>query len=134
MILSYQNVLYSEKVEVNENTLDYIMEKLADTVRIKYAEILNVDILQDIINNLRVKYPVLVDEISANNISIGLILDVVKAFINRGNGMIYLPKIMEIILREKRENEHITTTALAEKVCSELERKDNFWIVMGTRK
>lgn len=68
-----------------------------------------------------------------SKISYGLILDVIKEFISRGNGMVYLPKILEIIEREKREDDSITTTELKEKVCNQLERKDNIWVVLGTR-
>lgn len=134
MILAYQNVLYSEEINlINENTLDYIIEKLGQVVRNKYAEIINVDILSDMLNNLKTKYPVLINQIEFNKIPYGLILDVVKAFINRGNGMIYLPKIIEIIECEKRENDYITTVELVEKVCNQLEKKDNIWVVLGTR-
>lgn len=134
MILAYQNVLYCEKLEtVNEKTIDYIIERLGYVVRNKYAEIINIDILKDILDNLRIKYPVLIDEITSNRIPYGLILDVVKAFVNRGNGMVYLPKILEAIEREKRENAYITTAEIIDKVCKQLERADNIWVVLGTR-
>lgn len=135
MILSYQNVLYCEKIEkINENTIDYIIEKLGCIVRDKYAEIINIDMLKDIMDNLKIKYPTLIDEILSKKISLGLILDVTREFVKRGNGMIYLPKILEIVEREIREDEKITKMELVEKVCCELERKDNFWVVIGTRK
>ncbi len=134
MILAYQNVLYSEVIDViNENTLDYIIEKLGQVVRNKYAEIINMDILNDMLDNLKTKYPALINQIEFSKIPCGLIVDVVKAFINKGNGMVYLPKILEIIEREKRENDYITTVELIEKVCNQLERKDNIWVVLGTR-
>ncbi|MBE5939069.1 MAG: helix-turn-helix domain-containing protein [Lachnospiraceae bacterium] len=135
MILAYQNVLYCEEIDfINENTLDYIIQKLGQVVRNKYADIINVDILNDIIDNLKIKYPVLINQIEFRQIPYGLILDVVRAFINRGNGMIYLPKILEVIEREVREDGNITTAELIEKVYNQLERKDNIWVVLGTRK
>lgn len=134
MILAYQNVLYCEEIEViNENTIDYIIERLGYIVRNKYAEIINIDILKSILDNFKIKYPALIDEIALNKIPYGLILDVIKAFINRGNGMVYLPKILEIIERDIREDEKVTTEKLIEKVCCQLERKDNFWVVLGNR-
>ena len=134
MILAYQNVLYSEEIDlINENTLDYIINKLGNVVRNKYAEIINMDILNDMLDNLKIKYPVLINQIEISKVPYGLVLDVVKAFINRGNGMVYLPKILEIIEREKRENDYITTVELIEKVCNQLEREDNIWVVLGKR-
>ncbi len=128
LVVAYQNVLYREEVEeINVNTLERIKTMLEKVVRDHYTEIINVDILKSLIDNLRIKYPILVEEAIPNRISYALLLDVVKGVMVRGNDLIYLPKIIEIVEREKRENGQISTNELIDKVCMQIERKNNFY-------
>ena len=130
-ILAYDNVLYREELtEIKEDTCWYVFEKLRQTVREKYAEILNVDILKSLTDNLRIQYPALIDGVVPEKISYGLLLDVCKEFLNRGNSLIYLPKIIEVMERGIRECPEITVSGLTEQVCMQIERKDNFWVMI----
>ena len=131
-ILAYENVLYREEVEqVDENTFDYILGKLEETVRTKYAEILDADIIKGLADNLRLQYPALITGIVPEKISYGRLLDVCKFFINRGNSLMYLPKIIEAAERTLREQPGCTTKELSEAVCSQIERPDNFWVMLN---
>ncbi len=134
MILAYQNVLYSEEVnEVNETTLEHIMQKLEKVVHSRYTEIINVDMLRSMVDNLRIKYPTLVDEAIPSRMSYALLLDVVKGVLARGNSLIYLPKMIEIAERESRENEQISTISLIENICNQIECVDNFYVLMSEK-
>lgn len=105
MILAYQNVLYNEELDaVDEKTLDYIIQRLGETVRSKYAEILNVDMIKDLIDSVKITYPALVESIVPDKLSYGLILDVTRGFLERGNGMVYFPRILEFLEHEVRES------------------------------
>lgn len=135
MILAYDNILYAEELDViNEKTVDYIVERMGETVRRKYAEILNVDLLKDLVDSVRVSYPTLVEGIIPEKLPYGLVLDVIKGFLQRGNGMVYFPRVLEFLEHEVRENPHRTASELVEAVAKHLERPDNFWVVIGKRR
>lgn len=129
MILSYENVLYEEELDsIDEHSLEYIIEKLGWITKNKYAEIISVDILKKLTDNLKIEYPALIEGIVPERISYGLLLEVTKKFVCRGNSLLYLPKIIESIECHLRNNENISTTELIDRVCKDIERKDNFWI------
>lgn len=130
-ILSYENVLYQEEVEqVDENTFDYILGKLEENVRIKYAEILDADMIKGLTDNLKLQYPALICGIVPEKISYGRLLDICKVFLNRGNTLMYFPKIIEEAERVLRENPGISTAELAAEVSNKIERTDNFWVML----
>lgn len=134
MILAYHNILYEEELQsIDEETLDYLMEVLRTTVYQHYAEILNVDIIKDLVENLKGIYPALIDGIVPKKLSYGLILDVTRGILKRGNGMLYFPKVLELLEHEIRENEQATIAGRIEAVAKQLEREDNFYVVMGRR-
>lgn len=130
MILAYQNVLYDEELAtVDEKSLDYIIERLGEIVRKKYDEILNIDL----IDSLKTTYPALVEDVVPEKLSYGLILDVTKGFLRRGNGMVYFPKVIELMEREVREAKSSSVPEMIDSISKQLEREDNFWIVIGKR-
>lgn len=134
MILAYDNVLFQEELDViDEKTVDYIFERLGETVRKKYAEILNVEMIKDFVDSVKVTYPTLVEGIIPDKLPYGLILDVTRGFLNRGNGMVYFPRVLEYLEHEMRESSNRTVPELVEAVSKQLERPDNFWVVMGKR-
>ena len=134
MILAYQNILYEEELQgIDERTLEHLMEVLRATVRQHYAEILNVDIIKDLVDNLKGIYPALIDGIVPQKLSYGLILDVTRGVLKRGNGMNYFPKVLELLEHEIREKSGVTVAELIEAVAKQLEREDNFYVVMRRR-
>ena len=134
-ILAFENVLYREEVEqVDETTFDYILEKLEETVRTKYAEILDADTVKCLTDNLKMQYPALITGIVPEKISYGRLLDICKVFLNRGNSLMYLPKIIEEAERALREKPDCSIKELAETVCSSIERPDNFWVMLANIK
>lgn len=134
MVLAYDNILYSEEIEsIYESSLEHIIEKFGCVIQDKYAEIINADILKSLTDNLKIKYPAQIEGIVPDIIPYGLLLDVVRGFINRGNRLLYLPKIIEVIEHEQRNNNHLSATELIEVVCNQLEREDNFWVVLKHR-
>ena len=74
MVLSYHRVLYSQEVEnIDENTTKNIAQQLSETVQKNYGYILNNDIVRKIVENLKVDYPALVEEIIPEHISYSLL-------------------------------------------------------------
>jgi len=135
MILAYQNVLYDEELDViDEKTVDYIIQRLKETVRNKYAEILNVDIIKDLTESVKISYPTVVEGIVPDKLSYGLILDVTRGFLERGNGMVYFPRMLEFLECAVRDSADASVSELIEAVSKRLEREDNFWVVVGKRK
>ena len=134
MILAYQNVLYDEELAtIDEKSLDYIIERLGKIVRKKYEEMLNIDLIKDLIDSLKTTYPALVEDVVPEKLSYGLILDVTKGFLRRGNGMVYFPKVIELMEREVREAKSSSVPEMIDLISKQIEREDNFWIVMGKR-
>ncbi len=132
MILAYQNVIYREVLdEIHEEKLSYIIGKLGETVRNHYDEILNADMIKVMTDNLKIKYPALIENVVPEKIPYGLLLDVTRKSVRRGNNPLYLPKIIEGVEYELREYGVCDATKLAERVCAKLERDDNFWVVMN---
>ena len=128
-ILAYENVLYKEEfTEIGEETVNHIVKKLEETVRLRYAEVLNADLIKNLTDNLKIRYPALIEGVIPEKIPYGLLLDICKIALNRGNSMLYLPKIIEALERELREHPGCTTAELAEAACRQIERPDNFWV------
>lgn len=134
MILAYQNVLYDEELAtIDEKSLDYIIERLGEIVRKKYDEMLNIDLIKDLIDSLKTTYPALVEDVVPEKLSYGLILDVTKGFLRRGNEMVYFPKVIELMEREVREAKSSSVPEMIDSISKQIEREDNFWIVIGKR-
>lgn len=133
-ILAFENVLYREEMkQVDETTFDYILGKLEETVRAKYAEILDADTVKCLTDNLKMQYPALITGIVPEKISYGRLLDICKVLLNRGNSLMYLPKIIEEAERALREKPDSSTKELAEAACSSIERPDNFWVQLNIK-
>lgn len=127
MVLSYHKALYREVLEkTDDNSLDYMIDKLGETVGANYAEIINVDMVKSLIDNLKIKYPVLIESAVPEKISYTLLLDVIRGFLGRGNSLIYLPKIIEILEREVRENGVMQASELVERVTAQTAKPDGF--------
>lgn len=127
MVLSYHKVLYREILEkMEDDSLDYMIDKLGETVGANYAEIINVDMVKSLTDNLKIKYPVLIESAIPEKISYTLLLDVIRGFLGRGNSLIYLPKIIEILEREVRENGVMQASELVERVTAQTAKLDGF--------
>ena len=130
-ILSYENVLYKEELtEINEETADYIVKQLEKTVQAKYKEILNTDIIKNLTDNLKIQHPALIEGIVPEKISYGLLLDICRKVVERGNSMKNLIKIIETVERALREKPESSTNELAEQVCFTIENENNFWTMI----
>lgn len=135
MVLAYRNVLCSEIVEaVDENTLDYMIQKLCECVREKYYEILNPDMVKELAENLKIRFPALVEGVIPDRISYGLLTDILKKAMAQGVPIAYLPKAIETIDSTMRDNPKSTAAELAEQVKCETLRDDNYSNVMAKRK
>lgn len=134
MILSYRNILHEEVVNgsMEENYRD-IIACLEKTVREQYAALLSKDIIKRLVDNLAVSYPALVEGTVPEKISYGLLLDILKKFMERGNSVCYLPKIIERAESLLRENPALTAEELTGKIAEELETEKNFRVYMARR-
>ncbi len=122
MILSYQRILCCEKKEDSEQiTLDYMLVKLEEAVRDKYFEILSPDIIKSLTDNLKIKYPALIEGIIPQKITYGLLNYVMKRVLQKGGRMLFLPKIIEIADSEICCNPNIAVEELADRIMEELE-------------
>lgn len=134
MIISYHNILHEEilngSVEENYQAIIACLEK---TVREKYAELLSKDIVKRLVDNLAISYPALVEDTVPDKISYGLLLDILKKFMARGNSICYLPKIIERAESLLRETPSMTAEEIAVKIAGELETENNFQKFMEKR-
>ncbi len=134
MILAYHNVLYSEVLEtVNDDTVDYMLKKLEETVTAKYDEILNPDLVKNLVDYLKTGYPALIEGVVPERIPYCLLMEVMKKVFVRGYGPAYLPKIIEIMNCALYHEQRLSVEELALRVVCKIEREDNFQAVMRKR-
>lgn len=135
MVLAYQNVLYAETLERIEfgKTMEYIVNQLGEVIRNQYYEVLSPDLVKQLVDNLEERSPALIRGIVPEKISYGLLTEVLRGFLKRGNGMIYLEKVIEIVDCELRSNARANVEQLLEVVCSKIERKNNYWTIIKER-
>lgn len=135
MILSYENVLYSETLEaIDENTMEYMFRKLEECVRSKYYEIINPDIIRELAENLKIKYPALIEGVVPERIPYSLLTNVAKKVMRRGDSILYLPKMIEVIDCALWNTPDMCVDELVKLIAQEIEREDNFWVVMHKRR
>ena len=89
-------------------------------VRENYADILNRDIVKELVDNLRIKYPALVNETVPERISYGLLTDVLKGYVARGGSMVYLVRLIEIMDCALRQNPGASVDELVQILLTEL--------------
>ena len=139
MILSYGNVLYSEQLAytddkcMGEDPLRHIIERLGSCIREKYYEILYPDLLKGLVDNLKIKYPVLIEGVIPEKISYGLLTDMVKRLLRRGCSIACLPKIiegMECLLEGGRD---VSGRAAEDTLAGELLRDGNIKRILEER-
>lgn len=134
MIMAYQNVLYSEVLnEVNDKTVEYMLGKLEEMVRDRYYEILNPDLIKNLVDSLKEGHPALIEGVAPEKIPYSLLTEVMKRVLAKGMGANYLPKVIEVMDVALYYNPRLDVDALVEKVMGEIEREDNFWVVMRNR-
>lgn len=135
MVLAYQNILWAETLERIEfgTTMEYIVNRLGEVVRSQYFEIINPDLIKQLTDNLERRSPALIKGIVPERISYGLLTEVMKGFLRRGNGMVYLEKVIEYLDNELRRNPQVGVEQLVNVICEKIERKDNYWVVIKER-
>lgn len=121
MVLSYQKILFSEKLtRIDKSSLSYIMEKLGNCVQKKYFEIINPDLLRGLVDNLKIKYPVLIEGVVPDKISYSLLTDMVRRILRKGISITYLPKIIEVMDCILEWQKNISVTELEDEIIKEI--------------
>lgn len=133
MLLASGNVLYDEET-AEEIDLTYIMQKTEHTVRERYFEILNIDIMKQLIEQLKSTHPALIEGVVPEQFSYALLTRISRQMLQRGNGMRYLPKIIEALQFCFMEQNSREISLLCEYVAGYIEREDNFYVYMEKRK
>ena len=126
VITAYDRVLYREKVEaINGDTLEHIIQTLGHVVKENYGKLLSRDLVKSLVDNLKLQYPVLIEGVVPEKISYGLLQEVLKIFLSKGNSPMYLPKVIESLESALYRNPDASVEQLAEQVCADLETSDN---------
>lgn len=134
MITAFRRVLHDEDIEtVGENTWESIMQTLGYTARTHYDCILSRDIVKLLTDNLKRKYPALIENTIPQRISYGLLTDVLKCFVRHKNSPSCLPQIIEIMDSRLREYPDATAKELASFVEEELLCEDNLDVYLKKR-
>lgn len=127
VILSYQKVLYRNEIkDGEEDILPCIMMHLEETVRENYSDILNPDLVKEMADNLQIRYPALIHGIILEQISYGMLTDILKQFIAKGNSCRYLSKIIEITEKTLRQNPEKTVEEIVAVLEGELKETEFF--------
>lgn len=120
-VLSFHNVLYSETLDtVDSRTLPHMLEKLEETVRGSYHEILYPDLTKDLVDNLKIRYPALIEGIVPEQIPYGLLTETAKILLAGGIRPCLFPKIIEFLECALRRSPDAPAEELAEYVLTYL--------------
>ncbi|MCM1262027.1 MAG: helix-turn-helix domain-containing protein [Butyrivibrio sp.] len=121
MVLSYRNILYSEKItNIDDKSLHYIIEKTGDCLQKNYCEILNPDLIRGLVDNLKIKYPILIEGVIPEKISYNMLADMVKRILRKGGSIVYLPKIIEVMDITLEWQKNISVTELENVIMKEI--------------
>ena len=116
-VLSFRNLLYSEALDsADERTLEHMLDRLEETVRCRYHDILYPDLIRDVVDNLKVRYPALIEGIVPEKISYGLLTETAKAVLAEGISACYLPRVIEFMECALRRAPDATADELAEYI------------------
>lgn len=119
----YDKILYRERVPKMDGTvLEYMIQVLGRIVRENYGEVLSRDLMKDLTDNLKLSHPALIAGIIPEKISYGLLQEVYKQFLARGNSPQYLPKLIENLENDLYTNPEISVEQMVEQVCMRLSR------------
>lgn len=128
MVRSRHKLLYNGHVEAaDEDAMEYMVQKLGECVRAKYSEILSPDLVKALVDNLKIQYPALIDGVVPERISYGLLTDVARAVLRKGQSICFLPRMIEGVDSVLREAEWcsrsgLTVDFMAQYICQELEK------------
>ena len=123
VIKVYDRILYRESIpEVDETVLEHMIQVLGCVVRENYGELLNRDLVKTLTDNLKRNFPALIEGIVPEKISYGLLQEVYKNFLERGNSPKNLPKVIESIETALYVNPEASIEQLTEQICRRLER------------
>lgn len=136
MVRACFKVLHNETIEnPDENTVEYMIDKLGQCVWEKYDEVISPDIVKSLVDNLKVSYPVLMEEVVPEKISYGFLTDIAKHAMKHEAkvSIVYLPKMIEIADRCLREKPMATAREIAGEIGAELCCTDNYWRILRER-
>lgn len=129
LILAHDNVLYHEEIsDMFSIALDYVIQKLEEAVRQHYAEIITIDMVKDLVENLSLNHSAIMDGVVPELVSYGQLLAVCKGLLKRGDGMVYLPKIVEMLGDLNRRNPNLSDDEIIDSVARQLETPNNKWV------
>lgn len=146
MILAYNHVLYDEELSDSkalqdqdgtggENMpLQHILNKLEETVRSRYGEIINSDIVKIMVDNLQHKRPALISGVVPEIISYGMLTDILRGLMKKGVSAAYLEKIIEYSESALRRKQDIGMEQLIEQIAVQTECEDNLSTYLSKRK
>ena len=123
VIKIYDKILYRENIqETDETVLEHMIRILGSVVKEHYGELLNRDMVKDLTDNLKRSYPALIEGIIPEKIPYGLLQEVYRNFLERGNSPKYLPKVIEYLEEALYINPAVSPEQLTEQICRRLER------------
>lgn len=102
--------------------LKHMIQILGSIVRENYGEVLSRDLMKDLTDNLKLSHPALIEGVVPEKISYGLLQEVYKQFMARGNSPKYLPKLIENLENDLYTNPEISVGQLVEQACRRLSR------------
>lgn len=135
MILAWGNVLYSETLEaVDGDTMEYIFRRLGEVLQEKYHEILCPDIIKVLVDQLRIRYPALIEGVVPERIPYSLLTQVARIVLEKGGAIRDLPRIIEAVDLGLRCRPDERAEELARQALEILLREDSLQAVLQKRR
>lgn len=134
LILAYDNVLYHEEIDKKTPvSMEYIIQKLEEVVRQQYDRILSADIVKDLVENLKVNHSAIINGVVPEQVSYGRLSSICKGLIRRGDGMVYLPRVIEMLEELMRKNGNLSDDEMIDHIARQLEIPNNKWVWLHDR-
>ncbi len=134
IITAYDNIIYQEIVPNNQGiSVNYIIQKLEDTIQKHYDEIINPDIIKNMVDNLKINYSALINNVVPEHISYIQLTNICKLFIRKGNSLIYLPKIIEILSDLQRDNIERNDMEVLDIMIQRIKCENNFRVYLAKK-
>lgn len=134
LILAYDNVLYHEEIDNKTPvSMEYIIQKLEEVVRQQYDRILSADIVKDLVENLKVNHSAIINGVVPEQVSYGRLSSICKGLLRRGDGMVYLPRVIEMLEELMRKNNNLSDDEMIDHIAAQLEIPNNKWVWLHDR-
>lgn len=85
------------------------------------------------VENLKVNHSAIINGVVPEQVSYGRLSSICKGLIRRGDGMVYLPRVIEMLEELMRKNGNLSDDEMIDLIAGQLEIPNNKWVWLHDR-